>query len=152
MTESRKKSVVIASQTVTLRDFVVFQLKLALDGVKDFVAINLSIIAIVIDLFAGRGRQPRRFYAVVRMSQRFDSWLRLHSMKGFRDAEERRDLEHNPDHETIRTPGDGEDRPLGADADTLVEKFEELARLRSERLGTRSPNTPGSRRDSDDRR
>ena len=108
MSRSRKKSVVVASQGVTLRDFVVFQVKLALDGVKDFVAINLSVVAIVVDLIAGRGRRPRRFYAVVRMSRRFDRWLNLHGMKAIAEAE-------TTDADT----------PFETDADALIGQFEE---------------------------
>ncbi len=117
MSPFRKKPAVVASQGVTLRDFVVFQLKLALDGVKDLLAINLSILAIVVDLVAGRGRRPRRFYAVVRMSSRFDDWLRLHSMKAIDEADAGADSPATTD-----VP----ERMLGSDADTLVVRFEEL--------------------------
>ena len=58
--------------THAFNDFVVFQAKLALDGVKDLLLINLSVVAIVIDMISGGGRRPRRFYAVVRLGQRFD--------------------------------------------------------------------------------
>ena len=47
-----------ADHGVVIRDFIVFQVKLAAEGLKDFVAINLSVIAIVIDLLTGRGRNP----------------------------------------------------------------------------------------------
>lgn len=88
MSETRKKSVVVTTRGVAFRDFLVFQVKLALEGFRDLLAINLSLIAIVVDILSGQGRRPRRFYAVVRWSRRFDGWLRLHSMKGMRDAEE----------------------------------------------------------------
>ena len=68
---------------------MVFQVKLALDGVKDAVLMSLSVIAIVIDMIAGGGRRPRRFYAVIRLCSRFDRWLRLHSTKGFAETGER---------------------------------------------------------------
>ena len=70
----------VASRGVTLRDFMIFQLKLGLDGLKDFFAIWLSTGAIILDLVAGRGRRPRLFYSVVRGSERFDKWLNLHSV------------------------------------------------------------------------
>ena len=65
---------------VTLRDFLIFQLKLGLDGLKDFFAMWLSTGAIILDIIAGRGRRPRLFYSVVRGSERFDKWLNLHSV------------------------------------------------------------------------
>ncbi len=111
MSRSRKKKVVVATQGVALRDFLVFQVKLALDGVKDFVAINLSVVAIVVDLIAGRGRRPRRFYAIVRMSRRFDRWLNLHGMKAVSEAE-----------------SSEMDTPFETDADALIDQFEELVK------------------------
>jgi hypothetical protein len=77
---SRKAPLAVASRDVTLRDFLIFQLKLALDGGKDFIAFNLSIVAILLDFIAGRGKRPRLFYSVVRMSERFDKWLNLHGV------------------------------------------------------------------------
>lgn len=109
MNRSRKKSVVVASQGVVFRDFVVFLLKLALDGMRDFVAVHLSVVAIVVDLIAGRGRRPRRFYAVVRMSRRFDQWLNLHGMKAISEAE-----------------SNDADPPPETDADALIGQFEAL--------------------------
>lgn len=75
-----KKPMVVASSQVTFRDFLIFQLKLFLDGAKDLVVFNLSIGAMVLDFIAGRGRRPRLFYSVVRMSERWDRWLNLHSV------------------------------------------------------------------------
>ena len=70
----------VTSRNVTLRDFAIFQIKLALDGLKDLVAFNLSIVAIILDFISGRGKRPRLFYSVVRGSERFDRWLNLHSV------------------------------------------------------------------------
>ena len=137
MKESRKKSVVKVTRGVAVRDFLVFQLKLALEGVRDLLAINLSVIAIVVDILSGRGRRPRRFYAVVRWSRRFDGWLRLHRMKGMPEAEEDgRGGADGPESTGAgsEAPGSGvgvvsqDKRRLGSDADTLVEQFEELVR------------------------
>jgi len=70
----------VASRSVTLRDFAIFQLKLILDGMKDFAAVWLATGAIILDFIAGRGKRPRLFYSVVRMSERFDKWINLHSV------------------------------------------------------------------------
>ena len=75
-----KKPLTVASRNATLRDFAIFQLKLILDGAIDFAAIWLSVGAIVIDFFAGRGKRPRLFYSVVRMSERLDKWINLHGV------------------------------------------------------------------------
>jgi hypothetical protein len=68
----------VTSRRVTLRDFLIFQLKLALDGFKDMIVFGLSIGAVTLDFIAGRGQRPRLFYSVVRISERFDAWLNLH--------------------------------------------------------------------------
>jgi hypothetical protein len=79
MSEPRRpKPVVVASRQVTLRDFMIFQLKLALDGLKVVVVFQVSIVAVVVDFISGRGEKPRWFYSVVRASERWDRWLDLH--------------------------------------------------------------------------
>ena len=70
----------VASRGVTFRDFALFQLKLAIDGLKDILVFNVSILAMAVDLLAGRGRRPRLFYSVLGASERFDAWLNLHGV------------------------------------------------------------------------
>lgn len=70
----------VASRGVTFRDFAIFQLKLAIDSLKDILVFNVSILAMVVDLISGRGRRPRFFYSVLRASERFDAWLNLHGV------------------------------------------------------------------------
>lgn len=103
----------VTSREVTLRDFAIFQLKLAVDGTKDFVAFWFSIVAIILDVIAGRGRRPRLFYSVVRASDRFDKWIDLHSAIHRMDEVERDD-----------------DVPSGSEAvaDPLISQIEALAR------------------------
>ena len=137
MNESRKnsKAVVVATRGVTVRDFFVFQVKLALEGARDFLAMNLSVVALVIDILSGRGRRPRRFYTVVRWSRRFDGWLRLHNMRALQDAQE--DYEEPVPPELGASDGphgiDRGRRVGGPDADALVEQFESLVRRKSRR-------------------
>lgn len=60
---------------VIFRDLLIFQLKLILDGAKDLVLAPLSLIAAVLDMVFG---QPGyRFYAVMRLGERYDQWLSL---------------------------------------------------------------------------
>ena len=103
----------MATRGVTFRDFLIFQLKLWIDGLKDLVVIFVSSGAIVLDFIAGGGRRPRLFYSVLRASERFDGWLNLHA------AADR--LED----------GDNEDGLFGASeagSDTLLGEIEKLAR------------------------
>ena len=103
---------------VTVRDFIVFQVKLAADGLKDVVAINLSIVAIVIDLLTGHGRRPRFFYGVVRLSQRFEGWLDLHSMRGLSGTDDQGKLGYL----------------AGPDADHLIDQFEGLVQRKASEI------------------
>ena len=66
-----------ASRSVLIRDFLIFQMKLWLDGFKDLMMIQLSIVAVVVDLLFG-GRRKRIFYKVIRLGERIDLWLNLH--------------------------------------------------------------------------
>lgn len=107
------KPMMVESRGVTLRDFVIFQIKLALDGFKDMVVFGLSIAAIVLDFLAGRGRRPRLFYSVVRVSEQFDAWLNLHGVA--------RRLEESDG-------GDGFFGVSEAGSDSLVGQIEQLVR------------------------
>jgi hypothetical protein len=112
----------VTSRKVVVRDFLIFQVKLALDGFKDMVVFGLSIGAIVLDFISGQGRRPRLFYSVVRISERWDMWLNLHA------AAKR--LEE----------GDSEDGFFGvseAGSDTLIGQIEQLVR------GGDKPKRPG---------
>lgn len=66
--------------TVLLRDLILFHFKLALDGAKGFTVLWLSLFAVFGDLFLVPKRERGKyFYAVLRMSERFDQWLNLYS-------------------------------------------------------------------------
>jgi hypothetical protein len=64
---------------VILRDLLIFQMKLFLDGAKDVVLAPLSLIAAALDLLFPGPRPGSRFYRVMRMGERFDRWLSLFS-------------------------------------------------------------------------
>lgn len=121
-----------ATRTTTLRDFVIFQIKLILDGLKDVVLFNVSIVAVIVDMFAGRGRRPRLFYSVLRTGERFDLWLNLN---GTLDRLEAGDV--------------GEDGLFGASeagSDTLLGKLEQMVRGGDEPKARRRPEADPARR------
>ncbi|HKJ02751.1 MAG TPA: hypothetical protein VJ997_09860 [Longimicrobiales bacterium] len=116
----------MATRSVTFRDFMIFQLKLWLDGLKDVAVIAVSSGAVLLDFIAGGGRRPRLFYSVLRASERFDNWLGLH------DAMDRLDN------------GETDDGLFGASeagSDTLLGQIEKLTR------GGDEPRGDGRRRD-----
>ena len=59
-----------------VRDATAFQLKLAIDGVRDLLLIPVSLVAALISLVTGGGRTST-FYEVVRLGQRTERWINL---------------------------------------------------------------------------
>lgn len=112
-TPPRRKALIEATRSVTFRDFLIFQLKLVLDGLKDIILFQVSIVALVLDVIAGGGRRPRLFYSVLRSSERFDLWLNLNGALEQLDS------------------GLDEDGLFGASkagSDTLLGKLEQMVR------------------------
>jgi hypothetical protein len=122
-----------------LRDVVVFQAKLLVDGLRDLLLSPLSIVAALIDLLVPGDDGGKRFYSVVRFGRRTERWINLFGAADPRDP-------HKP--------------PTGADV--LLDELEQLmrdpsrrdeARARAEalveRLKGRSRRPEGSERDAD---
>lgn len=66
------------SRWVIIRDLLLLQLKLFLDGLIDLGLSPLSIAAAIVELLFGGERRGRLFYAVLRMGERADLWLNLY--------------------------------------------------------------------------
>lgn len=109
-----------------IRDFLIFQLKLLLDGAKDVALFNLSVLALVADLvFRNRDGRPW-FYGVLELSERFDLWLNLHAPA--------RDVE---------TTDDGLFGVSAAGSPTFLGRLEDLIRGGDEPRWRRSTETTG---------
>lgn len=66
-------------QAVLIRDFLIFQFKTALDGLKDAIVIPLATIVVLLDLIFLKGdRRGRTFYSLLGACESFDRWLNLH--------------------------------------------------------------------------
>lgn len=63
------------SRGALVRDVLIFQLKLSLDGLKDLVLSPVSLGAAAFDFVF----RTRMFYRVLRTGERFDLWLNLFS-------------------------------------------------------------------------
>lgn len=78
---SKRKSLVPArpdpDRWEMLRDVVVFQVKLVVDGLRDVVLSPVSLLAALGDLLLSRVRTGRRFYEVVRFGRRTERWINL---------------------------------------------------------------------------
>jgi hypothetical protein len=62
-----------------IRDLLEFQFKLVVDGLKDLTLAQVALGAALLDLFRRDGSPGRRFYGIIRLSDRFDEWLDLHA-------------------------------------------------------------------------
>ncbi|CAN5349241.1 hypothetical protein BH24PSE2_BH24PSE2_11780 [soil metagenome] len=60
-----------------LRDVLVFQLKLFVDGLRDLVLVPVSLVAALADLLGSGDHAGQRFYEVVRFGRRTERWIRL---------------------------------------------------------------------------
>ena len=60
-----------------IRDLIVFEAKMMIEGVRDLVVAPAALVAGIADLIVN-GREPGRFfYEVMRLGHRFDLWLNL---------------------------------------------------------------------------
>jgi hypothetical protein len=65
-------------RSVLVRDFLIFQLKTVLDGLKDAVVFPVAIFVVVVDLIFGSNRnRGRTFYMLMSACEAFDKWLNL---------------------------------------------------------------------------
>lgn len=70
-----------------LRDVIVFQGKLLIDGLRDLLLSPVSIIAALIDLLVPGDDGGKRFYAVVRFGRRTERWINLFGAADPRDPD-----------------------------------------------------------------
>lgn len=104
-----------AKKGALIRDLLIFQVKLVLDGLKDLALIQISIGAALYDLLFGRPGRPMLFYSVLRLSERIDLWLNLHGASTRAEATE-----------------DGLFGASRAGSNTLLGKLEQLVKNRVE--------------------
>ena len=78
----------IKNNRVVLRDLVIFQIKLLLDGLGDLVISQVALLAVVLDLLFPAERKGQRFYAVMARAERFDRWLSLYGSADAADLNE----------------------------------------------------------------
>ena len=114
------------ARSVIVRDLVIFQIKLLLDGLKDVVLSPLAILAAALDFMSPTARSGRRFYAVLMLGERFDRWLSLFSVS-----------------EKAATHEEGLFGASRAGSNTMLGKLEELVLGRSEEDPSDQDRGPG---------
>lgn len=60
-----------------LRDVIVFQAKLFVDGLRDLLLSPLSVMAALVDLLVPGDDGGKRFYSVVRFGRKTERWINL---------------------------------------------------------------------------
>jgi hypothetical protein len=64
---------------VLIRDFLIFQAKTFVDGIKDVIVIPFATILFALDLIFGKGeKRGRTFYALMGACESFDRWMNLY--------------------------------------------------------------------------
>lgn len=79
-----------------VRDAIVFQLKLVVDGIRDFVLIPVALVAAVLSLLRPGGQSGREFYEVVAFGRRTEKLINLFGAAdklGREEPEAERDLD-----------------------------------------------------------
>jgi hypothetical protein len=68
------------SPGVLARDFLIFYLKLLIDGFKGIVLVQIALLAFCVDmvLMLAAGSRKSYFYTVLEYGERFDLWLNLY--------------------------------------------------------------------------
>lgn len=76
-----------AKRFPVLRDVIIFQLKLVVDGLRDLLLSPVSIFAALIDLLVPGDDGGKRFYGVVHFGRRTERWINLFGTADKHDPE-----------------------------------------------------------------
>lgn len=92
------------SRSTIIRDVLIFQVKLWLEGFKDLVLMPLSLGAALIDLLFRGGKKPGTLYSVMRLGDRFERWVHLYAAL---DETEKRTSRENSLDDLLNEAADG---------------------------------------------
>lgn len=91
------------------RDIAVLQVKLIVDGLRDFILVPISLVVGIYSLVQSGKPRDNEFYDLLRVGRRSERWINLFGAA---------DRVQAPEVERVRFPED--------DIDSLVTKFEEF--------------------------
>jgi len=87
------------SRWTLIRDMFVFQVKLAMDAVRDLLLSPVSIICGLVDIFKGNSLSNSYFHRLMTLGQQSDGWLNLfgkHSYDSSKGDENLSDMDNTP--------------------------------------------------------
>lgn len=96
-----------ADRWTLVRDIAVLQVKLIVDGLRDFLLVPVSLVAGIISLVKSDETQSNEFYDLLRLGRRSERWINL-----FGAAEK------------VHGPSSQDEEILPDDIDTMVSKVE----------------------------
>ena len=131
------------SRSQLFRALLVFEVKLAVDGLKDFVLAPLAALAFLLDMKRARsGEEWESFERVMLLGERFERWLALYGIAG-------RDPLDPDDPEDLRRGGILDE----GGSDVLLDSIELTAKKLSQEIRDRSGSgrdAPGAGPDGED--
>ncbi len=66
-----------ADRRTLARDIAVLQVKLIVDGLRDFILVPVSLVAGIISLFSGGDSRDNEFYRLLRIGRNSEKWINL---------------------------------------------------------------------------
>ena len=115
-----------------VRDSLVFQGKLLLDGFRDLALFPVSIVVTMLDLFSKSEPPAQHFRAMLKFGRRTERWIGLFT------AAERVPGDLMLTEDPVQTPTESERLDDMLNVDTMVDQIERLIVTEYERDGTSS--------------
>lgn len=109
MMVERKPTAESRSRSRIVRDVLVFQVKLWLEGMKDIALVPLSLGAAVIDVLFYRKSRRGALYGLMDLGHRFEDWVDLYGARPSAGAPA--DLDEYPDGYPFREGSSTETEP-----------------------------------------
>jgi hypothetical protein len=71
------RPLIVPNRWTLIRDVLVFQVKLAVDGFRDLIMMPISLGVAVLDLFQVGPRAGRQFYDLLKVGRQTEHWINL---------------------------------------------------------------------------
>ena len=104
--ESQSTGIPIDRRTL-VRDIAILQVKLVVDGLRDFILVPVSLVAGIMSLVKSGDEQATEFYDLLKMWRRSERWINLFGAA-----------------ERVHGPANDDDQLLPEDIDALVSRVE----------------------------
>jgi hypothetical protein len=107
MQEDSQSTGVPTDRRTLVRDIAILQVKLVVDGLRDFILVPVSLVAGIISLVKSGDEPATEFYDLLKMGRRSERWINLFGAA-----------------ERVHGPASDDDGLLPGDIDALVSRVE----------------------------